>query len=55
MIDIDAKTIKQWVILDFGATSHFLMTNAPAITILPPAMPIVAHLLNGEHYTCVHS
>jgi hypothetical protein len=54
-IDIDAKTIKRWSILDSSATSHFLTTNAPATNILPTAVPIVACLLNGERVRSTHT
>ncbi len=54
-IDIDAKTIKRWAILDSRAMSHFLITNAPASNILPTAMPIVFHLPNGEHVSSTHT
>jgi hypothetical protein len=55
MIDINAKSIKRWAILDSGATSHFLTTNTPAINILPTAMPIIAYLPNGERVRSTHT
>ncbi len=40
----DAATIKQWAILNSGATSHFLTTNAPTTNIIPAAVPLIACL-----------
>jgi hypothetical protein len=54
-IDVDAKTIKRWAILDSGAMSQFLTTNTPATNILPTAVPIVAHLPNGERVHSTHT
>jgi hypothetical protein len=54
MINTDAEIIKQWAILDSGATSHFLMTNAPATNILPTAVPIVARVPNGNLVHSMH-
>jgi hypothetical protein len=48
----DAKTIKEWAILDSGATSHFLTSDAPATTIHLATIPIITCLPNGE---CVQS
>jgi hypothetical protein len=47
-INDDAATIKQWAILDSRATSHFLTTNAPATNIVLAAVPLIAHLPNGD-------
>jgi hypothetical protein len=54
-ISTDADTIKQWAILDSGATSHFLTTNAPALDITPTTMPIIARLPNGERVHSTHT
>ncbi len=43
-INVDAATIKQWAILNSGATSHFLTTNAPATNIVLAAVPLIARL-----------
>ena len=34
-VDIDTTNIKQWAILDLGATSHFLVTDAPVKDVVP--------------------
>jgi hypothetical protein len=53
-ISTDANTIKQWAILNSGATSHFLTTNAPATNILPTTMLIIARPLNGKRVHSMH-
>ncbi len=55
MISTDAKTIKQWAILDSGATSHFLTTNVPATNICTASVPLVARLPNGERVQSTHT
>jgi hypothetical protein len=47
-ISTDAATIRSWAILNSGATSHFLTTNAPASNIIPATVPLIAHLPNGD-------
>jgi hypothetical protein len=54
-ISTDAKTIKQWAILDSGATSHFLTTNAPVTNICAATVPLVARLPNGERMQSRHT
>jgi hypothetical protein len=51
----NAATIKQWAILDSGATSHFLTTNAPATNIIPAAVPLIARLPNGDKVQSTHT
>ena len=47
-IDFDLEDIRNWAIVDSGATSHFLVTEAPAINIRPAKTPLKARLPNGE-------
>jgi hypothetical protein len=47
--------LKNWAILDSGATSHFLTLTAPATNITPTTKPIVAQLPNGECVTSTHT
>jgi hypothetical protein len=47
--------LKNWAILDSGATSHFLTLTAPATNITPTTKPIVAQLPNGERMTSTHT
>jgi hypothetical protein len=54
-ISTDADTIIRWAILDSGATSHFLTTNAPAMNILPTTKPIIAPLPNGKRVHSTHT
>jgi hypothetical protein len=54
-INAYAKTIKRWAILDSGATSHFLMTDAPAFNIMLITTPIIARLPNGEQVHSTHT
>jgi hypothetical protein len=54
-ISTNANTIKRWAILNYGATSHFLMTNAPATNIIPMTKPIIARLLNGKRVHSTHT
>ncbi len=55
MIATDANTIKQWAILDSGATSHFLTTDAPATNIVPATVPLIARLPNGDKVQSTHT
>jgi hypothetical protein len=55
IISTDADTIKQWSILDSGATSHFLMNNVPATKIVPTTKPIIACLPNGKQVHSTHT
>ena len=50
-MDISLNDIKNWAILDSGATSHFLITQAPANNIRPALKPITARLPNGSTIT----
>ncbi len=55
LISTDAKTIKEWAILDSGATSHFLTTADPATNIIPAVIPLVACLSNSEQVSSTHT
>ncbi len=54
-ISTNAETTKRWAILNSGATSHFLTTNAPATNICAATVPLVACLLNGERVQSTHT
>ncbi len=47
--------LKNWAILDSGATSHFLTLMAPVTNITPTTKPIIAQLPNGERVTSTHT
>ena len=50
------KSIKDWAILDSGATSYFLDTTAPITNITPESKPLTVKLPNGacvsSNHTC---
>jgi hypothetical protein len=48
-------SIKAWAILDSGATSNFLTTNAPATNVQPADKPLVAQLPNGAQVQLTHT
>jgi hypothetical protein len=54
-ISTDAETIKEWAILNSGATSHFLTTTATATNILLAVVPLVACLPNDERVSSTHT
>ena len=47
--------IKEWAILDSGATSHFLVTDAPATHIVPANSPLAVQLPDGTHVHSTHT
>jgi hypothetical protein len=51
----DAATIKQLAILDSGARSNFLTTNAPATNIISATVPLVARLPNSNKVQSTHT
>ena len=51
----DAATIRNWAIIDSGATSHFLTTDAPATNIIPVTVPLIAYLPNGDKVQSTHT
>jgi hypothetical protein len=54
-INVNAATIKQWAILDSGATSHFLTTNANDINIVLSTVPLIARPPNGDKVQPTHT
>jgi hypothetical protein len=54
-ITTNAATIKRWAILDSGATSHFLTTDAPTSNIIPASVPLIARLPNGDKVQSMHT
>ncbi len=54
-ISTNAKTIKEWAILNSGAMSHFLTTAAPVTNIIPAIIPLVARLPNGNRVSSTHT
>ena len=54
-VDIDVADLKNWAILDSGATSHFLVTSAPVTDITPAISPLTVQIPNGERVTSTHT
>ena len=54
-VQLNTDAVKNWAILDSGATSHFLTSTAPATNIQPTTTPIIARLPNGERVTSTHT
>ena len=54
-VDFSVEDIKKWAILDSGATSHFLLADAPATNISPTKSPLIAALPNGTHIRSTHT
>ena len=54
-VQLNTDAIKNWAILNSGATSHFLTSTATATNIQPTTTPIIARLPNGERVTSTHT
>ena len=50
-INFNLEDIKQWAILDSGATRHILLTDAPIDDERQTLDPITAKLLDGRRMT----
>ena len=46
---------KKWAILDLGASSHFLLTETPAINKKIATSPLRIKLPNGKHVASSHT
>ena len=53
-IDTNLANIKNWAILDSGASSHFLQVDAPILAIKETANPIQVTVANGEKVSSTH-
>ena len=49
------KSIKEWAILDSGATSHFLVTMSPITNITPVINPLSVKLPHGACVSSTHT
>ena len=49
-VDFDIENIKEWAILESGATSHFLVVDAPVDDVMAAESPINVEQPDG---TCV--
>ncbi len=54
-VDIDMHNIRNWAILDSGATSNFLVTNAPVEDIVEATKGLHVKLPNGDKVTSTHT
>ena len=53
-VDIDIENIKEWVILDSGATSHFLVVDAPVDDVTTADNPINVKQPDGACVSSTH-
>ena len=53
-IDTNLANIKNWAILDSGASSHFLQVEAPVLETRETANPIQVTVANGEKVSSTH-
>ena len=54
-ININPSNIHTWTILDFGATSHFLVTMTPKSSASPAANSLRVSLPNGDTVQSTHT
>ena len=53
-INTNLANIREWAILDSGASSHFLQVDAPLLQKKKTANPIVVTVANGEKASSTH-
>ena len=54
-VDINMKSIKDWVIIDSGATIHLPVTTAPITNITPASIPLNFKLTDGACISSTHT
>ncbi len=54
-INLNQENIKEWSILDSGATSHFLVVNAPCEDIQPALIPLTVRQPDGAQVKSSHT
>ena len=54
-ITLNDKTKLSWAILDSGASSHFLLTDAPCVNKKTTSNPISVQIPNGHRVTSSHT
>ena len=54
-VDFSLEDIREWAILDSGATSHFLVANAPADDVMTAANPISVRQPDGARVQLSHT
>ena len=53
-INFNLEEVKDWTVLDSGATSHFLVTDASATGISVATNPITVTIPDGTKLTSTH-
>ena len=53
-INTNLENIREWAILDSGASSHFLQVDAPLLQKRKTANPIIVTVANGEKASSTH-
>ena len=53
-VTVNMENLKQWAILDSGATSNFLMIDAHTVTIIPTDNPKSVTLSDGRKVQSTH-
>ena len=54
-VDINVENIKEWAILDSGATSHFLVVDAPVDDVMKADNPINVKQPDGAYVASTHT
>lgn len=54
-VTVDPNDAHQWAILDSGASSHFIVTNAPVTNIQPASTPVHVLIPNGDSVHSTHT
>ena len=54
-VNFDIENIKEWAILDLGATSHFLVVDAPVDDIMKADNPISIRQPDGACVSSTHT
>ena len=53
-IDFSQVDLRDWEIVDSGATSNFLVTEAPVVDIVPALNPLTMTIPNGSRVQSTH-
>ena len=54
-VNLDSRNIHEWAILDSGATSHFLVSEAPTSNRQIAETPLKVRLPDGAHVSSTHT
>ena len=53
-VDFSQVDLRDWAILDSGATNNFLVTEAPVVDIVPAVNPLTVTILDGSRVQSTH-